>query len=46
MFKNPQVDADVRFGAWIRYAAGRVSRSVSSWMSTAIFVKADECCRL
>jgi hypothetical protein len=32
--------------ARIRYAAGRVSRSVSSWMSTAIFVRADECCRL
>jgi hypothetical protein len=31
---------------WIRYAAGRTSRSVSSWMSTAIFVSADECCRL
>ena len=33
-------------GARIRYAAGRTSRSVSSWMSTAIFVRADECCRL
>ena len=32
--------------AGIRYAAGRASRSVSSWMSTAIFVRADECCRL
>ena len=32
--------------AWIRYAAGRASRSVSSWMPTAIFVRADECCRL
>ena len=30
----------------IRYAAGRASRSVSSWMPTAIFVRADECCRL
>jgi hypothetical protein len=30
----------------LRYAAGRASRSVSSWMSTAIFVRADECCRL
>jgi hypothetical protein len=33
-------------GARIRYAAGRTSRSVSSWMSTAIFVRAGECCRL
>ena len=32
--------------ARIRYAAGRASRSLSSWMSTAIFVRADECCRL
>ena len=32
--------------ALIRYAAGRAGRSVSSWMSTAIFVRADECCRL
>lgn len=32
--------------AQIRYAAGRASRSVSSWMPTAIFVRADECCRL
>jgi hypothetical protein len=30
----------------IRYAAGRASRSLSSWMPTAIFVRADECCRL
>jgi hypothetical protein len=33
-------------GARIRYAAGRASRSVSSWMSTAIFVRAAEYCRL
>ena len=32
--------------AGISYAAGRASRSVSSWMSTAIFVRAGECCRL
>lgn len=32
--------------ARIRYAAGRASRSVSSWMRTAIFVRTDECCRL
>ncbi len=32
--------------ARIRYAAGSASRSVWSWMSTAIFVRADECCRL
>jgi hypothetical protein len=32
--------------ARIRYAAGRASRSVSSWMPTAIFVRADEYCRL
>ena len=32
--------------ARIRYSAGRASRSVSSWMTTAIFVRADQCCRL
>ena len=30
----------------IRYAAGRASRSVSSWIPTAIFVRTTECCRL
>jgi hypothetical protein len=35
-----------RASARIRYAAGRASRSVSSRMSTAILIRADECRRL
>jgi hypothetical protein len=41
-----EVELALQASARIRYAAGRASRSVSSWMSTAIFVRADECCRL
>jgi len=33
-------------GNWSGYAATRASRSVSSRISTAIFVRADACCRL
>jgi hypothetical protein len=32
--------------ARIRYAAGRASRSVSSWIPMAISFRAEECCRL
>jgi hypothetical protein len=41
-----EVELALLASARIRYAAGRASRPVSSWMPTTIFVRADECCRL
>jgi hypothetical protein len=41
-YARPKDNDDAR----IRYAVGRVSRPVSSWIPTAIFVRSDECCRV